>query len=169
MALGSDVPVHSYFGVQYGRSPEHLFRFKPPEDPWKWSDVRNATDENRPMCMQVPFLPKLSPKVSYRSNVLVLQLMSPFHQGSLCHQYSPLERGWPTYLLSQSASSEQLLYFRKPPFFEESGNYSVCKSEKCVDKWDGLHSTLYGLEWVRYNSNFLNESPSFNLLFIWWA
>ncbi|XP_039255623.2 fatty acyl-CoA hydrolase precursor, medium chain-like [Styela clava] len=51
-AIGSSRPVYSYFGVQYGRSPDYVFRFRPAEDPWTWDGVRDATNENRPMCVQ---------------------------------------------------------------------------------------------------------------------
>lgn len=51
-AITSERPVYSYFGVKYGRSPDYVFRFQPPENPWHWDGVRNATDESRPMCVQ---------------------------------------------------------------------------------------------------------------------
>lgn len=52
-AVGAKRPVYSYFGVKYGRSPDYVFRFQPPENPWHWDGIRNATDESRPMCVQV--------------------------------------------------------------------------------------------------------------------
>lgn len=91
-ALGSPTLVYSYFGVQYGRSPDYLFRFMQPENPWKWDDVRNATDENRPMCMQdkdryeglrrATFLKHLMPENPRMSeNCLMLDIFTPVSPG----------------------------------------------------------------------------------------
>ena len=51
-ASGSDRPVYSYFGISYARAPDYTFRFRPPVDPWAWSEVKNVTNEQVPICYQ---------------------------------------------------------------------------------------------------------------------
>ena len=49
----SSNPVYSFFGIPYGRSPDYSFRFHDALDPWTWDGVKNVTEENVPLCMQV--------------------------------------------------------------------------------------------------------------------